>query len=135
MKQNKIKNEEVNVGIINEENQPITNQELGENKASFNALEQELPTEKLENPEANLEPGVSEEKEEVIKVEPENEVRVVDNTTISSEPQFRNVKVKLSKNHKCSIGGVWYNFEKGKVYPVPEYVKDILSRAGLLLPL
>jgi hypothetical protein len=45
------------------------------------------------------------------------------------------VKVKLKKDHKCSIGGEWFIFQKEKPISVPEYVKEILSRANLLLPL
>lgn len=47
----------------------------------------------------------------------------------------KSVKIKMAKNHKCSIGGIFYNLEKGKTYVVPENVKRILSKVGLLLPL
>lgn len=45
------------------------------------------------------------------------------------------VKIRLRDKHSCHIGGVSYKFEKGKVYTVPENVKKVLSRAGLLDPL
>lgn len=47
----------------------------------------------------------------------------------------RDVKIRMSVSHVCSIGGKRYSLEKGKTYNVPENVKSILLRAGLLLPL
>lgn len=50
-----------------------------------------------------------------------------------------NNKVKLetlivvtNHNHRCNIGGVWYDFEAGKPAVVPANVKTILKKAGLL---
>lgn len=45
------------------------------------------------------------------------------------------VKVMLSTNHRCHIGGEWYTFQANKQYNVPEQVKIILMQSGLLLPL
>lgn len=53
---------------------------------------------------------------------------------VSKTPAGRKVKVCLNCNHSCSIGGIRYNFEKGKSVNVPEGVKEILKRAGLLMP-
>lgn len=47
----------------------------------------------------------------------------------------KSVKIKMARDHKCSIGGVRYHLEKGKTYVVPENVKRILGSVGLLLPL
>lgn len=46
-----------------------------------------------------------------------------------------NVKIRLRKDHSCSIGGEMYDFKAGKVYTVPKNVKKILNRAGFLSPL
>ena len=45
------------------------------------------------------------------------------------------VMIRLNKNHKCHIGGVYYVFEKLKAYPVPPNVKRVLQQAGLLTAL
>lgn len=45
------------------------------------------------------------------------------------------VKIKLVKDHYCHIGGEHYQFIKDKQYNVPENVKRILLKAGLLAPL
>lgn len=42
------------------------------------------------------------------------------------------VKIKTKVNHKCTIGGVPYRFVAGVIETVPQEVKDILNRAGLL---
>lgn len=47
----------------------------------------------------------------------------------------KSVKIKMAMSHRCNIGGTVYNLEKGKTYVVPENVKHILSKSGLLLPL
>lgn len=47
----------------------------------------------------------------------------------------KSVRIKMAKDHRCHIGGVFYNLEAGKTYVVPENVKRILSSVGLLLPL
>lgn len=45
------------------------------------------------------------------------------------------VKVKLNCNHRCSFGGEWWDFEKGKSVNVPAELKKTLMEAGLLMPL
>lgn len=45
------------------------------------------------------------------------------------------VKVKLNCNHRCSFGGEWWDFEKGKSVNVPVELKKTLMEAGLLMPL
>lgn len=44
------------------------------------------------------------------------------------------VKVTLSKDHRCTIGGVTWDFKKGEVYDVPTNVKSVLRRGDLLRP-
>lgn len=61
-----------------------------------------------------------------------DEDEVVMTPEIMSRPITRKVKVCLTNDHSCSIGGVRYNFEAGKTYNVPENVKTILRQAGLL---
>lgn len=70
---------------------------------------------------------------EETKVEPTKAVSFVDET---SAPQaVRTVKVKTNTDHACTIGGVRYFFTAGKQQNVPETVKDILLKAGLLSPI
>lgn len=57
-----------------------------------------------------------------------------DNDTPTPTPP-KSVKIKMAKDHRCSIGGVFYNLEAGKTYVVPENVKRILGSVNLLLPL
>lgn len=45
------------------------------------------------------------------------------------------VKVLMSENHKCCIGGEWYYLMKGKQYNVPLNVKEVLMRANKLSPM
>ena len=68
--------------------------------------------------------------------EPKKEEEVVEVTPIQKkEAPKGNVRVRLNKNHHCFIGGEYYNFTKGNCYLVPENVKCILNKAGLLAPL
>ena len=58
---------------------------------------------------------------------------VIANTPlIAREP---NVRVKLNKDLQTYIGDRWYYFKKGKVETVPQNVKEILFKAGMLDPL
>lgn len=74
---------------------------------------------------------------------PETENEKVEETTPTvtfedkspNTPAEKNVKIRTRVNHTCSIGGVRYHFEKGKVTNVPESVKAILLQADLLMPL
>lgn len=62
------------------------------------------------------------------------EVAVVQEQKPKNAPE-RNVKVVLAKNHRCFIGGVWYDFIAGKQYNVPQNVKSILLSCGKLAPM
>lgn len=46
-----------------------------------------------------------------------------------------NVKIRMRVDHKCCIAMERYDLKAGKVYAVPENVKNILNKAGLLSPL
>jgi hypothetical protein len=46
------------------------------------------------------------------------------------------VKIRISYNYNCTIGGERYFFEKDKIYTVPNNVKVVLSEElNLLKPL
>ncbi len=45
------------------------------------------------------------------------------------------VKIRMRVDHKCCIAMERYDLKAGKVYTVPENVKNILNKAGLLAPL
>jgi uncharacterized protein YaiE (UPF0345 family) len=70
---------------------------------------------------------------DVQKETAENEVFM--NLEAPTSVPFKMVKVKTSVNHRCSIGGEWYDFVAGKCYNVPESVKKTLLKAGILAPL
>ena len=46
-----------------------------------------------------------------------------------------NVKIKTRCDHRCCIGGIWYDFKKGVQCSVPEEVKTILLKSDLLMPI
>ena len=46
-----------------------------------------------------------------------------------------NVKIRMRVDHKCCIAMERYDLKAGKTYVVPENVKRILNKAGLLAPL
>ena len=79
-------------------------------------------------------PEVTEETPEAPE-EPEAPAVVFKEAPTTKTPPVQNVKIRICKDHVCTIGGETYSFTKGKVEIVPENVKAILSRAGLLLPL
>lgn len=69
----------------------------------------------------------------------ENSVEGVDevtvNETIEQKPAVKNVKILPNTNHTCCIGGTRYFLKKGVQTVVPQEVKDILNKSGLLKPL
>lgn len=65
----------------------------------------------------------------------EPEVSVDTSSVDDSKKPENMVKVRMRTDHKCTIGGELYQLESGKVYTVPENVKRILNKAGLLSPL
>lgn len=100
-------------------------------------------TEVTETPEVEVQTEVETSSEETTEV-----VAEVPNITVAPEVEEpdvvlteeveakkvpdKKVKVRLNCDHKCHIGTTNYHFIKGKVYTVPQNVKTILQRAGLL---
>ena len=100
-----------------------------EETVSENSLEEEEET-----------PEVTVETEPEVTVEPEEQPKVhvdVEGSIVKKEEQpEKNVRIKMGADHKCCIGGEWYNLKKGQCYNVPVSVKNILMQVeGLLLPL
>jgi hypothetical protein len=82
--------------------------------------------------EAEVEVPVAEVKPAVAPSSPT--VTIVDSTPKTAPDQ--RVKIKLSRDYRCTIGGVFYEFEKDKTYPVPKNVKLVLNKEpNLLKPL
>lgn len=71
------------------------------------------------------------EKEET----PKENSNVKVNSNINQKPIVKNVKILPKDNHTCCIGGVRYYLKKGVQTNVPTEVKEILNKAGLLMPL
>ena len=75
---------------------------------------------------------------EVEVEEPKKDDVVVDtesaNVNNSNKPNG-NVKIRMRVDHKCCIAMERYDLKAGKTYVVPENVKTILNKAGLLAPL
>lgn len=82
---------------------------------------------KLNNNLANTPVNVTEV--EILK--DENTVSIVKPQEPKVAP-VKMVKILMSDNHKCYIGGEWYYLLKNKHYNVPENVKTILKRANKL---
>ena len=111
------------------------------------APEEPMEDKTVDEPTTDEEPEKAEEQKEapveeasaptIVEVEePKKEEEVVEVTPIQKkEAPKGNVRVRLNKNHHCFIGGEYYNFTKGNCYLVPENVKCILNKAGLLAPL
>lgn len=65
----------------------------------------------------------------------ENTVEVNTDAITSSVRKEGNVRIRMREDHRCFIGGSRYNLIKGHTYDVPENVKTILDKRGLLAPL
>ena len=74
-------------------------------------------------------------KNEAGEMEEVKEVEVKEVKVEETKVDKKTVKVLMKSNHRCSIGGEWYSFLKGKQYFVPEFVKEILKRDDLISPL
>ena len=89
---------------------------------------EEIETVVEETPEVEVEiPEVTEEP----KVDVEMEKAEVKE---SNRPNG-NVKIRMRVDHKCCIAMERYDLKAGKTYTVPENVKKVLNKAGLLAPL
>lgn len=95
--------------------------------------------ENLENQETQNEGKQDENTPDVVIVtppeNPEDEKVTADLTPVATAKAQSNVKVATNRDHTCSIGGIRYNFYKGKQQSVPVAVKEILLKSNLLLPL
>ena len=79
-------------------------------------------------------PVAVEETPVVVVDEPKVEVKVDPEAFDNSEEttEKKKVKVRLVKDFSTNIGGKFWEFKGGKVVSVPENVKFVLARAGLL---
>lgn len=89
----------------------------------------------IDDEENNVTGSVSEEtvQDETPVSEPEPEVTF--NETLEQKSAVKNVKILPKEDHNCSIGGVRYYLRKGVQQSVPEEVKAVLLKSGLLMPL
>ena len=81
---------------------------------------------------------VEETKSDVVVEEPAKddvEVTVEDTVVDNTRKPNGNVKIRMRVDHKCCIAMERYDLKAGKVYTVPENVKNILNKAGLLSPI
>lgn len=93
----------------------------------------QLVSEELETKlESNLKNTPKDVEIVVDDTQPEIKIEVPKEVT---PPPTKMVKVLMSENHKCCIGGEWYYLLKDKQYNVPENVKDVLLRANKLKPI
>ena len=115
------------------------------------AVEVEVPVEEetkeveaTVDTEVDSETGTTEESAvETTEVEiPEVEVETpvedsveVDTESIKASKPSGNVKIRMRVDHRCTIAMETYDLKKDKTYTVPQNVKNILNRAGLLAPL
>lgn len=80
-----------------------------------------------------------EEQEVVVVEQPAKEEVEVDIESTVSAPKKKDpnkkVRICMREDHQCFIGTENYDLKKGQCYNVPESVKRILNKAGLLLPL
>lgn len=94
-----------------------------------------VSTEDVEKIEQSVTEVVVESPVESVVVEKTSPSVVVQGRPDEKARPKENVKIRLRKDHSCSIGGEMYDFKAGKVYTVPKNVKKILNRAGFLSPL
>ena len=60
---------------------------------------------------------------------------VVANESVVQKSPVKNVKILPKYDHVCCIGGTRYFLKKEVQTNVPQEVKDILNKSGLLMPL
>lgn len=99
-------------------------------KKKVTKKEEEKKVEVVEVAEEKKEEPV--EKEE--KKEPEK-VTIKKDAVQDNRPVKKEVKIKMARNHRCHIGGEYYDLKEGQTYNVPEFVKYVLANAGVLAPL
>lgn len=78
---------------------------------------------------------VEEGVENTVDTVEDNVEEVVANENIVQKSLVKNVKILPKCDHTCCIGGTRYFLKKGVQTNVPQEVKDILNKSGLLMPL
>lgn len=116
------KAEETNIEV----GTPVESTEVDNVETTIDTAEVEVEkTEEIEVPEVEVETPVAEDV-------------VVDSKSAQVNTNNKpngNVKIRMRVDHKCCIAMERYDFKAGKTYVVPENVKRILNKAGLLAPL
>ena len=149
VKTEEVKKEEVEVttGVEKEPEVPISAEPKPEVEEGVDALVTEIPVE--EEDEIPVEEEIPAQETEVPVIEVpvveipvedtdknvEVEVDIKASETAVSGKVSGNVKIRMRVDHKCCIAMERYDLKAGKVYTVPENVKNILNKAGLLAPL
>ena len=67
--------------------------------------------------------------------EKESEVEIDSKAVEDKTVVHKNVRVRANRDHRCFIGGELYDLKEGQCYNVPEFVKSVLNKAGILAPL
>lgn len=98
-------------------------------------VEVEVEETVVSNTEEQVEEAVEVEIEIPTKVEVEEPKVDVEVNTQSTNRPSGNAKIRMRVDHKCCIAMERYDLKAGKTYTVPENVKRILNKAGLLAPL
>lgn len=88
------------------------------------------PVEEVITPEVEIEVA-----EAPVEKQPSVEVDMEDAKIKESDKPNSLVKIRMRVDHKCCIAMERYDLKAGKTYNVPENVKYILNKAGLLAPL
>jgi hypothetical protein len=134
--------EEVNVNPVD-----ATTLAGSENTVQEDSNDTLVDDELKEDTDEDTEEKAVKDEDEIIETAPFTEDVKLSSDVKSSEVTFtaqaketkipdQRVKIKLSRDYSCSIGGQRYNFDKDKVYPVPRNVRDVLSEEeNLLKPL
>lgn len=90
-----------------------------------------------ETPVVDTEVGDNTKEVEVSVPEEEKEPEVeIDSKAVEDKTVVhKNVRVRANRDHRCFIGGELYDLKEGQCYNVPEFVKSVLNKAGILAPL
>lgn len=103
---------------------PVVETEVEETVEEAVETDVETPVVEVPDVEVEDEPKAEEPKVEVDQAE----------VNTGNKPNG-NVKIRMRVDHKCCIAMERYDLKAGKTYVVPENVKRILNKAGLLAPL
>ncbi len=82
-----------------------------------------------------VEDKTKEVKVSVSEEEKEPEVEIDSKAVEDKTVVHKNVRVRANRDHRCFIGGELYDLKEGQCYNVPEFVKSVLNKAGILAPL